>query len=300
MQRPLAITLAIFAVACSDETLVEAAPAEPAPPAAAVPSGKADGVGTDGTLDWDAVRARCTAPEEEEPILYSNAFSWGYTLDSMAELSGVIYDAPERLFGRAWYDAERDVFVMADTDAWGGEVLLPPRLIDSVRAHVEQALALKYVDHIFFPDMGHSHFFIPHARWDEVYAGRAVSELSAMRTALLDDPELRVLYHTAEQLEMLDEDKKVLPDRRVMWRFMTRNPVGGNHGTGRLDLLHNLEQSSNTARDMEGYFYYGAGFNLSANANGCFPYVHEGQVRYFDISMQDLPRDPSVPFEDEF
>ncbi len=285
---PLALP---FLLACSDEPAE--LPAEAPPPAGAVPDGKADGVTGEGALDWDALRARCAAPTEDEPFLYGGAFSWGYSLESMAERFEEIYAAPERLAGRAWYDADRDTFVMADLDAWGGEVILPPRLVESVRGHIERALELGYVDHVFFPDMGHSHLFVPHQRWDEIYEPYEVSQLSAMRSALLDDPELKVLYHTAEQLEMLDGDDRVLADRRIMWRFMTRNPVGDNRGEGRLDLIQNLEQKSNTARDLEGYFYYGSGFNISASANGCFPYVHQGEVRYFDISMTDLPYDPS-------
>ncbi len=299
MRRLPHLALMVLALACADEPSTGTPPGEePLAPVGAVPSGKADGVDTDGALDWSAVRARCTPPGEDEPTLYSNAFSWGYSLEEMGQRFAEIYDSPDRLFGRAWYDPERDVFVMADTDSWGGEVLLPERLVTSVRSHVERALTLGYVDYIFFPDMGHSHFFVPHQKWDEIYEGRRVTELSAMRAALLDDPDLRVLYHTAEQLQMLDEDDHPMQDRGLMWRLMTRNLVGDNNVAGRLDLIHNLEQSNNTARDLEGYFYYGAGFSLSANTNGCFPYVHDGEVRYFDISMMDLPLDPSVPVEE--
>ena len=79
-----------------------------------------------------------------------------------------------------------------------------------------------------------------------------------------------------------------------MWRYFTRNPVGDNHGEGRLTLIRDLSSPMNTARDLEGHHYYGAGFNISANAKGCFPYEHQGVIRYFDLSLFDLPLDPST------
>lgn len=256
--------------------------------------GKADTLGADGAIDWAAVAARCAPPAADEPVIYSNFFSWGYTPEAMAARFDEIYTGAERLADRARYDAARDQFILPDTPAWGGEVVLPRAFVESVRAHVERALAFGYVDHVFFPDMGHSHFFIPQTSWDDRYAGRPVTGLSAMRAELLADPGLRVLYHTAEQLQMLDEEDHVLPDRHIQWRFYTRNLVGD--AEGRLDLITDLEQKANTARDLPGHHYYGGGFNISANADGCFPYVHDGEVRYFDLSLEDLPPDPSVDY----
>ena len=79
-----------------------------------------------------------------------------------------------------------------------------------------------------------------------------------------------------------------------MWRYFTRNPVGNNHGARGLNLIRDLESPMNTARDLEGYHYYGAGFNVSANEKGCFPYIQDGMVRYFDLSLFDLPVDPNT------
>ena len=254
--------------------------------------GKADGFGEEESPEWASIKARRVPPDQEEPVLYSSAFRWGYDLESMRLKFDEIYSDKARLFGRAYFDESRSVFILPDVPIWGGEVILTKRLIESVKAHIETALKYGYADFIFFPDMGHSHLFIPQDRWDDVYAGFALENLSSMRSAVLDDPDVRILYHTAEQLELLDTDDVVKKDPDLMWRYFTRNPVGDNQGLGRLDLIRDLETAMNTARDLPGYHYYGAGFNLSANANGCFPFVHEGVVRYFDISLFDLKADP--------
>ncbi len=60
-----------------------------------------------------------------------------------------------------------------------------------------------------------------------------------------------------------------------------------------MEIHHNLEDSGNlkgnAVSGLKGYFYFGAGFNVSANKNGCFPYFDGTQVRYFDLSLSDLP-----------
>lgn len=293
------VGLALF-FGCAHHDNANDAPANSEPSTAGANTGKADGITPENQLDWATIQTRCSAPTSEEPTLYSNAFTWGVTLESMAEKFDEIYGSSARLFGRAWFDETRDVFIMPDKPNWGGEVILSRRLIDSVRGHIERALALGYADFVFFPDMGHSHLFIPQDRWDEAYAGFEVSALSSMRTALLDDPELRVLYHTAEQLTLVDEAGEIKKDRYLMWRYFTRNPVGDNRGGGRLELARDLSTAMNTVRKFPGHHYYSSGFNVSANAKGCFPFVHDGQVRYFDLSLFDLPSDRSAAEANSF
>ncbi len=248
---------------------------------AAASGGKADSADA-GWLD------RCAKPGDDDPVLYSDAFEWGYTLEGMAKAFEETYERPDRLQGRAWYDDSRDSLVAPITDSWGGEVLIPSRLIDSVRRHIEGALARGYVDFVFFPDMGHSHLFLPQEIWDAEYAGYEVSDTGVRYGDLFDDPALKVLYHTAEQLKMLDEDDQILSDRHVQWRFFTRNLVGDNAGLGGLELLHAPEEKANTSRELKGYRYHGAGFSISANQAGCFAYTHDGVTRFFDLSMEDL------------
>ena len=251
-------------------------------PTPAAGAGKAD-------FSWSEVTDRCAKPHPDDPVLYGDAFQWGYDRDGMAKAFDETYARSERLLGRAWYDAGRDTLVMPIREGWGGEVLLPARLVASVGRHIEGALRRGYAEFVFFPDMGHTHLLIPQAVWDAEYADHDVGEIGKLYAALFDDPDLKVLYHTAEQLQTLDDDDRLIDDRQVQWRFFTRNLVGDNAGLGNLELLHAPEEKANTSREMKGYRYYGAGFSVSANESGCFPYTHEGQTRYFDLSMEELP-----------
>ena len=200
-----------------------------------------------------------------------------------------IYQSEKRLFERAYFDEQSRQFVLPGREAWGGDVVLPQRLIENVRRHIEKALMRGYAEYVFFPDMGHTHLFYPKPLWEAEYASTPASELSAMYTRLYNDPELLLLYHTAEQLQMLDDNDELLSDRHVRWRFFTRNLVGDNAYLSQLDLLHAPTHSANTSRKLPGYRYHGNGFAFSANKNGCFPYVHNGVTYWFDISLSDPP-----------
>ncbi len=248
--------------------------------------------------DWADIQERCQPPSDDEENLYTNDYRWGYTLDELDQRYEELYASPKRLFERARYNVDSDQFELPYVESWGGTVVLSERLITNVRMHIEKALEREYVQAIIFPDMGHSHFFVPQEHWDNVYDGTPVSAISHRTTALFEDPELRVLYHTAEQLQMLDEEQNLLPDPELQWRHYTRNIVGDNRGAGVLDLIRDPTSNANTARDMEGHHYIGAGFSVSANKNGCFPFVHKGQTFFFDLSLSDAPLDPSVPIDD--
>ena len=266
------------------------APVEQASAPVEGPGGKADSPFESGSgPGWEEVRQRCTPPASDEPILYANTFSWGYSIEDMGATFEQVYAEGRRLDQRAFYDEELGQFLLPTNDNWGGPVRLSERLLANVRMHIEGALARDYVHFIFFPDMGHSHLFIPQTRWDAMYADIPVANTADRYTAMFDDPELRVLYHTAEQLDMLDEEHNLLPDRHLQWRYFTRNLVGDNNYLGRLDLLRDLDEQVNTARDLEGHHYYGAGFNITATAQGCFPFEHEGAIYWFDLSLSDLP-----------
>ena len=258
-------------------------------------SGKADSAGKPSMeMDWPTIATRCTPPADDEPVIFSSDFIWGDSLEGMAQRFVEMYASEKRLSGRVYFDPEQGTFVLPCLKAWGGQILLSTRLIENVRRHVEKALLRGYAEFVFFPDMGHSHLFVPQNRWDETYAGRPVDEWSAMYAELFADPELKVLYHTAEQLQVMDVNNELLDNRHLRWRFFTRNIVGDNAYLSRLELLHDPDHMANTARDMPGHHYQGAGFNISANQNGCFPYVHEGELYWFDISLSDPLPDPGA------
>ncbi len=284
--------LMLTAAACTPDESEPMSGTETPGEASATPLGKADSAAEiEGFPEWESVLARCAPPTEDEPVIYQTDFKWDTPHEAMAAKFDEMYASDKRLTDRAYYDAERGLLLLPQSEIWGGPVVLPRRFVESIRRHIETALKLGYAEFIFFPDMGHNHFFIPRERYEAIYAPYDVPEFSEMYAKMIDDPELMVLYHTAEQLRM-HEDKVLLTDRQVQWRYYTRNLVGDNNGLGHLVVLHDFSTFANTARSYPGHRYFGSGVNVSASQNACFPYVHNGEVRYFDLSFKDLPMPP--------
>lgn len=230
--------------------------------------------------------ASCGVADAHEPVIRGGDFRWNQPLSEIRERADRLYQEGKRLKSRAYVNEEGEVVVPYIRLSQVQDVRLEPRFILSVRRHIEEALRLGYVDDIIFSDMGHSHFFVPWEFYNDVIAPIGLEEGHLRYEKMLAHEELKMLYHTAEQLEMLDEERKLIDDRKVQWRFFTRNLVGDNKGQGHLELLHNETHSHNTGRSYEeSYRYWGAGFYITANKDGCFPYVHNGTVKYFDLNL---------------
>lgn len=238
---------------------------------------------------WEGLlRKSSCLPMPGEPELSSDDFSFNQPFQQVLDRSVELYQSFKRMpFRATWNPIEREVQLPVQAH-WSPrkEIRLSPRLVRNVRRHIERALELNYVDAITFSDMGHAHFFIPEDAWEEL-AMSGDSNLVEFRFEKISaDPRVKMLYHTAEQIKMHDEDKKLLEDRHIQWRFFTRNLIGHNDDSDKLDLVHNETHSHNTAHEyLPGYRYWGAGFYLSANQNGCFKYKHNGEEKAFDINL---------------
>jgi hypothetical protein len=238
------------------------------------------------------VKENCL-PDSKSETLYSDDVKWGIELPDMLKLYKELYDSNKRLGKRAYLDPQTNSLVLPYMDFRGGVIKVSPQLIETIKNHIENAFRHEYIDAVFFPDMGHSHFLIPNEKWEKKYSGIPMEKITDFYEELFADPEVKFVYHTAEQLKTTDEKKQILPDRKLQWRFYTRNLIGENTQKGHVSVLPALDNSANTLGGLEGYFWYGAGFNLSANKNGCFTFKNKGQTFHFDISMFDLePKNP--------
>lgn len=241
----------------------------------------------------------CTAQKDGEPVVMNSDYSWHMSREDILAKQREIYRSGKRLQDRAYYDKTEDVIkAKVQTVSRGRQkMVVPDQILKSVRAHIESALKREYVDAIIFPDMGHSHYFIPQDFYDSEIGPLSSSEKALAYEKMLSHEGLKVLYHTAEQLKMIDpddEENKLIVDRKIQWRFYTRNIVGDNKGQGHLDIVHNEEHSHNTARSYEkGYKYWGGGFYISASKDGCFKYTKDGEAYYFDMNFTGLAYDPS-------
>lgn len=242
----------------------------------------------------------CTPQSAKDEVIYNSDFKWGLDLPSMLELFDKLYASPKRLDRHAYFDSKKGKYILPFADQQGGPIELPTAFVDSVTQHIEKAFQRKFIDAVFFPDMGHSHILIPEAKYKKEYASIPVNKTNSLYMKIFNDPEIKVVYHTAEQLKSLDDTNQPLADKKIQWRFYTRNLVGDNRGEKKIEIYNALDESkANTLGSVAGYYWWGAGFNLSANKNGCFSYKQDGKVFYYDISIYDLPSDPSAPTGDE-
>ena len=227
----------------------------------------------------------------QSPLLYSSDFHWSMTLDTMAKKYQAIYQSAKRLPLRAFFSNGR--FYTPSPFQQTANILLPANFIMSIIKHIEQALAAKYVDYIFFPDMGHGHFLIPEKFYQQQIEKIHPGTEQVILEKIISHPEVKVLYHTAEQLLVKGHDGQLLQDRFLQWRFYTRNLLGNldlantNTFFSAITILQNLTSKGNTVSELPGHRYY-VGFNISANHQGCFPFFHQGKTYYFDFSFKDL------------
>lgn len=235
---------------------------------------------------------RCGPEDPKAKPVYSNDFKWGYSLGDIKTRYEEIYASGKRLGRRAFWNPKTGRLELPYDEARGGPVVLPERFVRAVIGHVEAAFAASYVDALFFPDMGHSHFLIPEALWKSKFDAYPVSNFSGLYTAMMSEPKLGVLYHTAEQLKTREEDGSLVPDARTRFRYETRNIVGGNPGD--LKVLQNPESRANTVSEVKGHFWWGGGFNISASQDGCFAASVGGKTMRFDLSLFDLEPEPGT------
>ena len=229
------------------------------------------------------VREEKCAKEISSDYVYSEDFSWGMSLSEIKEKEELIYLSGKRLKERA-YTRDGKIFFPVD----GEEAEISFHFIEGLVKQVENAFEQKYVDALIFPDMGHSHFFIPMDIYNKDI--KPIKDRKLRYEKIYSMPELKILYHTAEQLKMVDDDKMLINDEELIWRYNTRNIVGDLNGSP-LEVIVNKKSAFNTAHDYGAdgeYRYWGAGFNISGSKDGCFSYTRNGNIFYFDISLKDL------------
>lgn len=233
------------------------------------------------------VRAKtCTVQDSSEPIVHNEDFAWNSTLPEIMRRADRLYLDGKRLKERAFINEQGQIVIPINVIGETRYVRLEDHFIKSIRAHIENALKRNYVDAIIFSDMGHSHFFIPKDFYEKELQGIPTNEREKLYEKMLAHQGLKILYHTAEQLKMRDGDGELVDDRHIQWRFFTRNLVGDNRAQGHLELIHQEDHNYNTGRSYdENYRYWGAGFYLTANKDGCFPFVHKGKTYYFDLNL---------------
>lgn len=231
---------------------------------------------------------------EESLLVYTSDFRWGYSLTELLDRGEWIYNSLKRLPQRAYFAQEAGEWKLPYIEDRGGDVRMPIAFFRNVRTHIEQSLKHGYADEVFYSDLGHSHFLIPNAVWHSMVKGLDQRGAKLLVEDMLAEPELRILYHSSEQLAMRDADGNLGNDPRIIHRYHARNIVGDNKGGETLDLYENPESLSNTLSKLDGYAWH-SGFGISASRDGCFAFRdRDGTTKYFDISLFDPEPGPDV------
>lgn len=281
----LALPGAAFAAGALEQ-LGGAAPVPPVP-AAVLPAVPGDG----GPNSAAAIAARCAPPAAGEQKIWQSDFHWNYSLPEMKARFAEMYSSPKRLDRRAYWDQAAGKLMLPYDAARGGDVEITAGFARAVARHIERAFELDYIDAVFFPDMGHSHLLVPDALWAAKYSKYPVPRMSDLYRDMFSDPRVKIFYHTAEQLKTL-EGGQLVSDERVRFRHKTRNIAGPITADAELAVYQNPESAANTVHGVPGHFWWGAGFNFSAQKDGCFVYRAGGKDYRFDISLYDLPYNP--------
>src|SRR5690606_8659860 len=117
--------------------------------------------------------------------------------------------------------------------------------IKSVTLQIETALEKGFAKQIFFSDMGHSHLYFPEEHWQKNYTHYPTLTTAQSQVELyeqmLSDTEMRPLYHLCEQLQMKDENKVLLDDPEIQFRYWNRNFVGQNDESKDFEIFINKE-----------------------------------------------------------
>jgi hypothetical protein len=273
------------------EQLIKTAGPAPAAPASA-PQLAAAGKTPAGPNTFGAIAARCAPAAADEAKIFQSDFHWNYSLPEMKARFTEMYSGPKRLDRRAYWDAKAGKLMLPHDEGRGGDLEIGEAFVQAVARHIERAFELNYIDTVFFPDMGHSHILVPDALWAEKYSKYPIPKMSDLYRDMFSDARLQIFYHTAEQLKML-ENGQLVTDERVRFRHKTRNIAGLIKPDAELIVYQNPESAANTVGGVPGHRWWGAGFNFSAQKDGCFVYRTGGKDYRFDISLYDLPYDPA-------
>lgn len=233
-------------------------------------------------------RPGCQKENANDPKLFSSDFHWGMSLDELVENFQKFYSSPKRLAKRGYWNPQQKSLILPFDSNRGGDVKITPRFARQIAQHIEAAYEKTYIDGVFFPDMGHSHLLIPQRIWDGYYSKFEVKDFARQFKEMFEDPRIKIVYHTAEQLKTRDDQDNLTQDPRTLFRYQTRNLIGSNRGAVPLELGQAPDSKYNTIGEVPGYYWWGAGFNLSANEKGCFSYRKDGKEYFFDLSIYDL------------
>lgn len=188
---------------------------------------------------------------------------------------------PHPLKGRECLFGKKEFF----SSYRGKELLVPCRFINETIRHLKEILEQGAAKYLFPLDADHAHFALPMDIWEKRYSKLPRDKLL---TALLEEPALAALYHTAEHLLMVDPQSGKGNAEVVAWREK-RNVLGFYDGRS-IEILPPHPTGLGVGVPKS-YMSFG-GFNFLANPRGELTVFLRNKVIVFDITF-DLGDDES-------
>ena len=177
--------------------------------------------------------------------------------------------------------AENCVYGAADFAAayYGARVRLPCRFIMETLRHLKEILELGAARYLFPLDLDHAHLGISKTLWRERYSKLPGEKILP---AMMEDPELVALYHSAEHLTAVDpKTKKVNPaakewlEKRNILAFYDGRPI----------TILSPHPQGNGVSLPERYHSYG-GFDFLASRHGQLGVILDDDAILIDITLQ--------------
>lgn len=157
-------------------------------------------------------------------------------------------------------------------------VPFPEHIAATIIRHTHQALEKNYAQHVFFPDMGHGHFYLPQNK--AVLLNSTTHNDVSRWTSLMNDPELVILYHTRENYDL--SESLTHPD--ISFYNEHRNLLGSWSNPDILQVLAGPGGTPNTVRVIPNMASVGTIY-FSATAKGCFPFTTNNSPLFLDFSF---------------
>ena len=255
-----------------------------------------DSLSSDDYISLAKKRCSFSTNPNTSPYVTIKDFAWNLGLNKLISLSKKLYHSDKTLYDRIYYNSDEKSFKLPVrlSENKVKNIDISESFILKLISHIETALEKNYAEEINYADMGHSHFLIPKDYFKKI----STKNQEDIYKNIFASPETLFVYHTAEQLDT--EVKKIdgtyhLPeDDYLKHRYLTRNLIGYNNNSKQLDVIPMRDLTSYNTFGISNikfskyseYEWYGAGYYMSANHQGCFPFKKEGDLFYFDISLE--------------
>jgi hypothetical protein len=155
---------------------------------------------------------------------------------------------------------------------------VPCRFVLEITRHLKEMIEVGAAKFLFPLDADHAHLGVPLEMWESKYKHLSAAEIIP---AILREPRLVALYHTAEHLRVTERGTGAVNKAAKSWQSK-RNVLGFFDGRG-IQILP-PEPMGRGASMPEGYYSYG-GFSFLASPRGELYLSLGAKVVSFDIAL---------------